>query len=410
MSWRGEAGGIAAAKQHHNVIMSPEYPLYLNHSQTKNEDSITQGGYNPLEAVYNYDPVPKELNEEEQNYILGAQGNVWSEYIDSKSKLEYSIFPRMAALAEVLWTPKEKRSWKDFERRLPIIMEKLEEKKINYSKAYYELETKVLPTQDFKGIVWHVKSKNKDCFLQVLETRRDFGLYDSAEIILHDSPEQGMSQTKYYVEKRPVDMTVTEAKYLITGNGISRNGVQFPFNFVSAAALNKKTKKVFQEVLQGFFFNKATGKKITLATSANAKYPGDGAFTLVNGVQNTAGLSKSSEFLGFNGSDCEVLIDLGITDNISKVIVHALHQTGDWIWKPSAVEVLASEEGTNFKPIGTANEFIKTKGPTGNITVSFDKINTRFIKILIRNQGIIPSGNSGSGSKAWLFVDEIEVE
>jgi hexosaminidase len=138
MSWRGETGGIAAAKQHHDVIMTPEYPLYINHSQTKNEDSITQGGYNPLDAVYNYEPIPKELTEEEGKYILGAQGNVWSEYIDSRSKLEYTIFPRMAALAEVLWTPKEKRNWKDFERRLPVIFERLDKEKINYSKEYFD--------------------------------------------------------------------------------------------------------------------------------------------------------------------------------------------------------------------------------------------------------------------------------
>ncbi|MES2849348.1 MAG: beta-N-acetylhexosaminidase, partial [Bacteroidota bacterium] len=138
MSWRGEKGGIAAAKQHHNVIMTPEYPLYINHSQTKKEDSVTQGGYNPLEAVYKYEPIPKELTAEEGKYVLGAQGNVWSEYISSRSKLEYTIFPRMAALAEVLWTPKEKRNWKDFERRLPVIFERLDKAKINYSKAYYD--------------------------------------------------------------------------------------------------------------------------------------------------------------------------------------------------------------------------------------------------------------------------------
>ncbi len=135
MSWRGEKGGIAAAKQHHNVIMTPEHPLYFNHSQTKNEDSVTQGGYNPLEAVYNYEPVAKELTPDEGKYILGAQGNVWTEYIKTKSKLEYSIFPRMFALAEVLWTPKEKKNLEDFERRLPLFLERLRKENIHYGKT-----------------------------------------------------------------------------------------------------------------------------------------------------------------------------------------------------------------------------------------------------------------------------------
>ena len=116
MSWRGEAGGIEAAKQNHDVIMTPGNPVYFDHTQSENEDSVTIGGYNPIEKVYAYEPVPKELNEEQAKHILGAQGNVWTEYMAYPSKIEYMIFPRMSALSEVLWSPKEKMDWKDFER------------------------------------------------------------------------------------------------------------------------------------------------------------------------------------------------------------------------------------------------------------------------------------------------------
>ena len=109
MSWRGEAGGIAAAKQNHYVIMTPDNPLYFNRAQNKIEDSLTQGGYNPVENVYNYEPVSKELNEQQAKYILGAQGNLWTEYIGNTKKLEYMLFPRMSALSEVLWSKKESR-------------------------------------------------------------------------------------------------------------------------------------------------------------------------------------------------------------------------------------------------------------------------------------------------------------
>ncbi|MBK5272191.1 MAG: beta-N-acetylhexosaminidase, partial [Bacteroidia bacterium] len=81
MSWRGEAGGIAAAKEKHEVIMTPENPVYFDHSQSLNEDSLTIGGYNPLEKVYAYEPIPKELNGEDVKYVLGAQANVWTEYM-----------------------------------------------------------------------------------------------------------------------------------------------------------------------------------------------------------------------------------------------------------------------------------------------------------------------------------------
>ncbi|MBI5371477.1 MAG: beta-N-acetylhexosaminidase [Sphingobacteriales bacterium] len=120
MSWRGETGGIEAAKQKHGVIMTPGNPVYFDHSQNKNEDSITIGGYNPIEKVYAWDPVPKELSAEEGKYILGAQANVWTEYMDNPKKVEYMIFPRMAALSEVLWSGQKNKKWELFEKKLAV--------------------------------------------------------------------------------------------------------------------------------------------------------------------------------------------------------------------------------------------------------------------------------------------------
>ncbi len=98
MSWRGEQGGIDAAKQKHNVIMTPGNPVYFDHTQSENEDSVTIGGYNPIEKVYAYEPIPKELNEEEAKYVLGAQANLWTEYIKNPSKLEYMLLPRIGSI------------------------------------------------------------------------------------------------------------------------------------------------------------------------------------------------------------------------------------------------------------------------------------------------------------------------
>jgi len=119
MSWRGEQGGIDAAKQHHTVIMTPTTYVYFDYSQTKQEDSLTIGGYLPLETIYTYEPLPASLTAEEQKYILGAQANVWSEYMSNPAKVEYMILPRLTALSEVLWSPKAERNWDDFKNRLP---------------------------------------------------------------------------------------------------------------------------------------------------------------------------------------------------------------------------------------------------------------------------------------------------
>jgi len=136
MSWRGEKGGIAAAKQHHKVIMTPENSMYFNHGQFMKDDSLTAAKFLPLKTVYDYEPVPAELTSQEAEYIWGGQGNLWSEYIANPAKAEYMLFPRLDALSEVLWSQKNKRNYVDFRRRLKTQFKRYDLLKINYSKRY----------------------------------------------------------------------------------------------------------------------------------------------------------------------------------------------------------------------------------------------------------------------------------
>lgn len=140
MSWRGEKGGIAAAKENHQVIMTPGGWCYFDHSQKKNEDSVTIGGYTTVQKVYSYEPIPKELEGDQAKWVLGAQGNVWTEYMTNIRKVEYQIFPRMSALSEVLWSPKEKRNLPWFEQRLLQQFKRYDLWGANYSKAFFEPE------------------------------------------------------------------------------------------------------------------------------------------------------------------------------------------------------------------------------------------------------------------------------
>ncbi|MBB2148071.1 beta-N-acetylhexosaminidase [Pedobacter gandavensis] len=118
MSWNGEEGGIEAAKQKHDAIMTPGNYMYFDYAQTAKRDSLTMPGLTTLQKVYSYEPVPQHLPKELTKYILGAQANVWTEYMSSPAKVEYMIFPRMSALSEVLWSSKESRNWNAFEKRL----------------------------------------------------------------------------------------------------------------------------------------------------------------------------------------------------------------------------------------------------------------------------------------------------
>ncbi|WP_344850340.1 beta-N-acetylhexosaminidase [Pedobacter jeongneungensis] len=138
MSWQGEKGGIEAAKQQHKVIMTPEIKMYFNHAQFAKEDSLTANKFSPLIEVYNYEPVPAELTAEQAKYIWGGQGCLWSEYITNPAKVQYQLFPRLDALSEILWSPKEKRNYPDFRKRLKAQFKRYDLMGITYSKRYLE--------------------------------------------------------------------------------------------------------------------------------------------------------------------------------------------------------------------------------------------------------------------------------
>jgi len=364
MSWQGEKGGIEAAKQQHQVIMTPGAYVYFDHSQSKNEDSVTIGGYLPLDMVYNYDPVPASLTPEEGKMILGAQANVWTEYIGSPAKVEYTIFPRLAALSEVLWTKKENKSWDDFEKRLPTIFDRFDKTKTNYSAAYYELKATVLPAPNNEGLLWKVETKaNKP--ITITRDKDD-------SVVIYAAPVP-----------------------------VSENGILF-------ATCNIGSRET--RILQEFRFNKATGKPIALATPPSDNYPGNGAFTLVDGVQNDKRLARSIEFIGYNGKDCEATIDLGKTVQINSVVVHTLSQEASWIYSPSFITVFVSTDNVTFtEAISVTTETEKVGNAPFKIDLPADKANARYVRVLIKNHGTIESGKQGAGNPAWLFVDEIEI-
>jgi len=138
MSWQGEKGGIEAAKQNHKAIMTPENKMYFNHGQFAKEDSLTASTPSLLADVYNYEPVPAELNAEQAKYIWGGQGCLWSEYITNPAKVQYQLFPRLDALSEILWSPTEKRNYPDFQKRLKTQFKRYDLMRITYSMRYLE--------------------------------------------------------------------------------------------------------------------------------------------------------------------------------------------------------------------------------------------------------------------------------
>ncbi len=264
------------------------------------------------------------------------------------------IFPRLAALSEVLWSPKEKRNWDDFEKRLQLQFKRYDLWKANYSKAYYDLKATVMPTDNFDGVLWKLETK-----------------YPAAEI-----------KTITHFAGRPYELKFDE--------GVNYTAPLLLKSTQLVAAISRVNgKAISNPISQNILFNKATGKKITLTSQPSNTYKGDGAFTLVNGIQNEKGLAKSKQFLGFSGADCEAIIDLGKEEKISTVVVHCLRETGSWIWQPQTVEVFVSKNGTDFTSAGLTDDFIvKIKGlETGTMKVQFAEKNNPLCKSSCKELG-----------------------
>lgn len=364
MSWRGEEGGIAAAQQKHKVVMTPGGWLYFDYSQSLNEDSVVIGGYTPIEKTYSYEPIPSQLNEEEAKYIMGAQANLWTEYIKYPSKVEYHLLPRLAALSEVVWTKKELKDWDDFEKRLQEQFKRYQFWETSFSKAYFDLTTLVKPGKD-GSVVWELSTKKKSPINYQIIT---------------ESGDESKAPVKTYRDPLPVKGNTTMKAWVKDGNII----------------------------LQKFNFSKTTGKTVTVKEPANSSYPGDGAFTLVNGVINEKGMGRSREFMGWSGKDCEAVIDFGKAEDISKVVVYSLLNAGSWIYPPKNVTVLYSNDGVNFTQ--PEQKFDNSAhGETRQLIVNLAApIQARYIKVVAENLGLIPSGYPGAGHDAWLFIDEIQ--
>jgi hexosaminidase len=155
MSWRGEAGGIEAAKQSHKVVMASTNALYFDYYQAdRSTEPHTIGGYLPLRTVYEYDILPKDLTPEQQKFVLGGQFQLWTEYIRDPKRAEYMAFPRACAASEIFWSPKRKRNYRDFVGRLDTHQSRLEALNVNFRRLDGD---RGLPTAE-----WHSGDVSND--------------------------------------------------------------------------------------------------------------------------------------------------------------------------------------------------------------------------------------------------------
>ena len=358
MSWRGYKGGADAAIKGHDAIMSPASHCYFDMYQSRFTDGrIAIGGYLPVEQVYGFEPVPDVLNENQAQHIIGAQGNVWTEYITNEERLQEMIFPRIAALSEVLWSPKEKRDFKNFSSRLVSHFKLLDFLKLKYSTALYDINSRVTPN-----------GKN-GIYLEL------FSNYTNGQIYYTLNAADPSKNYTPFTEKIFIDHSLAIQAFVFEDEKIKG--------------------KIFSQV---FNINKATGKEIILGNQPHEEYSRGGAFSLVDGVTGNLPWIPS-EWLGFSGKDLDATIDLDSLQIISNVEVDVLKDEAGKIFLPKEISVFVSVNGIDFKLAGKL-EHVNIDAKSRKLNVSFPETPARWIKVIAKN----------FNDKDWLFVDEISVE
>ncbi|MFT4666926.1 MAG: hexosaminidase [Gammaproteobacteria bacterium] len=371
MSWRGMKGGIEAARQNHDVIMTPTSHCYFDYYQSNSgEEPLAIGGFLPLKKVYLFEPTPEELTAEEAKHILGAQGNVWTEYMKTEQQVEYMAFPRAIALAEVNWSPKSKRNYDDFAKRLGLHLPKLDRLKVNYANHLFEVNTNIAPKVD-----------GTDGVLVSLSTLTPDGkIYYSLD---GSSPNQ-----KSTLYEKPISL-----------NGDAK----------LKAVCYKNEKAVSSITQSNFLLHKATAKNINLTNAPHPSYNMGGAAAMVNGIVGSDERYGDGEWLGWSGEDFEATIDLGKTQDINKISLRFYNGNGQWIYLPKKVTISSSSDGKNFTDILTKKLQNTSSKKVVDLNLNFPKTNTQHLKIRAERYGVIEDGKQGAGHEAWLFVDEIVV-
>lgn len=361
MSWRGTQGGIDAAKLGHDVIMTPGAYCYFDHYQSMSlNEPLAIGGFTPLMKVYSYEPIPDELTPEQGKHILGAQANLWTEYIPTEAQAEYMVIPRICALAEVDWSPKESRDSSSFKKRLSVHLQRLKEMGYHYALHIFDPEIISLATKEGNLLVKLIPASQNDTI------RYAFDHPPQKSDMVYNSPiEINTSHTLFYQNQ---------------GHN-------------TGSLLSIKFEKSL-----------SFGADITMANQGSERYPGEkAANTLVDGLRGGKRFNGIN-WIGLKGTDLDASLDLHISKTIQSVSVGTIENKGAWIQAPKELSVFISENGKDFKKVAST----KAKIDKDNlVTIKFKPLKTRYLKVELSNAGTIKDGDPGAGNPAWLFVDEI---
>jgi len=370
MSWRGMSGGIEAARQGHDVIMTPVSFCYFDYYQANPEmEPLAIGGYTTLKKVYSFEPVPQELSEIESRHIKGAQGNVWTEYIKTPEYAEYMSVPRMTALSEVVWSPRESRNWQNFRARLDNFSKRLDILDVNYSLGSYKVD-----------ILSRFDPKIKKTWIVLESEQFDTPIFFSTGES-HTSPE-------IQIFDRPFtfDRTIT-----------IRSGI-----YIDGKLMDDMSQ-------QTFLYHRGVNKTINLLTPFSQIYPAGGQRALIDGITGSKN-HRDGYWQGFEGEDMTVVIDLHSRTKLDEISIHFLQNTGAWIFLPSEIQIAVSKNGKDFETIATIENEVSQRERGGFIKEflhNFSNESYRYLRFYAKSIGVCPDWHPNAGEKCWIFADEI---
>ena len=367
MSWRGSSGGYKAAKMHHNVIMTPNDYLYFDYYQSLDTDSEPEagGGYNSVKKVYSLEPIPERLSNEEEQYILGPQANIWTEYTSEFNVLLYRMLPRLGALAEVQWCNPDQKNYDDFVKREYRLTKLYGLYHWRYATHIFDIDVKITPNVQ-EGVIDIIMTKQVDGEIMYSIDNKEFVKYSEPLKIGQNCHLEG---------------------YVLYPDG--------------------KKGKVFKT---NFDFSKASMKPIVLKDQPHRNYAYDGAQMLIDGLRGGSNY-RSGRWLGWYGKNLDATIDLQEVTEISSVRFNLLINMKDWIFNAKSVKVLVSDDGENFTEVVSKNFDLLPADYESSfypVDITFEPVNTRYIEIIVTPFDC-PEGHSGYGYPAWIFVDEIGV-
>lgn len=369
MSWIGESGGIEAAHQHHDVIMTPNTYLYFDYYQSKKveDEPLAIGGYLPIEKTYNYEPMPKELTEEEQQYIKGVQANLWTEYIPVFSQVQYMVLPRLGAAAEVQWTDPSKKDYKDFLRRVPHLVAVYDCYGWNYATHVYDVNV------DMKAdTVNHVLNVQ-------LSTMADDPIYYTLDG--QDPTEKSLKYTKPFT----IDQSV-----------VLKTMVVHP----------DRTSKISVDTIR---FNKATLKPVVLLQPNESRFSPDGPVVLVDGRNGNHSFDTGA-WLAVAGNDLEAVINMQAETILSSASVHVYVRKDAWLFDARGFSVSVSSDNKNYKEVASQEYKQMQESDSDGIIeheLSFDPCKATYVKIKVISEKSMPDWHWDAGKAPFLLVDEI---